>query len=193
MHDLDHFRVVNDTYGHLCGDAILAAVGHRIRDIPRDSDTKCRYGGEEFMALLPETPRPGALHVAESLRQQLAETSAVRNGAKVSMTASVGLAMDLHKEVDTTALIGRADADRSRVEHSGRNQVCEAALANNTPPAAAAQAVKTSSLRSQKPEGLRRLNLSDRAQTSSGLRAPVCRRPSPRRAAGPCGCAAASL
>ena len=64
MLDLDHFKAINDTYGHLCGDAILAAVGQRIRDVLHDSDTKCRYGGEEFMVPLPDTPRPGALHVA---------------------------------------------------------------------------------------------------------------------------------
>ena len=128
MLDLDHFKAINDTYGHLCGDAILAAVGQRIRDILRSSDTKCRYGGEEFMVLLPDTPRPGALHVAESLRQQLAETSVSWNGKKVSTTASVGFAMALLKEVDPVGLIGRADAALYRAKNGGRNQVCEAEL-----------------------------------------------------------------
>jgi diguanylate cyclase (GGDEF)-like protein len=128
MLDLDHFKAVNDTYGHLCGDAFLAAAGQRIRDILRNSDTKCRYGGEEFMVLLPDTPRAGAMHVAESLRLQLAETRVTWNGEQVSTTASVGLAMGLPKEVDPTALIGRADAALYRAKHNGRNQVCETVL-----------------------------------------------------------------
>ena len=128
MLDLDRFKVINDTYGHLCGDAVLAAVGQRIRDVLRDSDMKCRYGGEEFMVLLPDTPRPGALHVAESLRQQLADTSVTWKGKKVSTTASVGLAMALPTEVDVTALLGRADAALYRAKDGGRNQVREAAL-----------------------------------------------------------------
>ena len=128
MLDLDHFKAVNDTYGQLCGDAILAAVGQRIRDILRNSDTKCRYGGEEFMVLLPDTPRPGALHVAESLRQQLAEITVTWSGEQVSTTASVGLAMALPKEVDATAALGRADAALYRAKNAGRNQVCEAPL-----------------------------------------------------------------
>ena len=140
MLDLDHFKRINDTYGHLCGDAILAAVGQCIRDILRNSDTKCRFGGEEFMVLLPDTPRPGALHVAESLRQQLADTSVTWNGSKVSTTASVGLAMARLKEVDPSPLIGRADAALYRAKNGGRNQVCEAEVFE-TPPAAAPEAV----------------------------------------------------
>jgi diguanylate cyclase (GGDEF)-like protein len=136
MIDLDHFKAVNDTYGHLCGDAILAAAGKCIRDILRNSDTKCRYGGEEFMVLLPDTPRPGAVHVAESLRQQLAETSVTWNGEKVSTTASIGFAMGMPKEVDPIAVIGRADAALYRAKNSGRNRVCEAELPS-TPPTSA--------------------------------------------------------
>ena len=140
MLDLDNFKTVNDTYGHLCGDAILAAVGQRIRDILRNSDTKCRYGGEEFMVLLPDTPRPGALHVAESLREHLAETSVTWNGATVSTTASVGLAMAIPREVDVDALIGRADAALYRAKDAGRNQMCETELPE-APPAAGPRAV----------------------------------------------------
>ena len=128
MLDLDHFKAINDTYGHLCGDAILAAVGQRIRDVLRDSDTKCRYGGEEFMVLLPDTPRAGALHVAESLRKQLEDTSMTWKGKQVSTTASVGLAMALPKEVGATVLLGRADAALYLAKDRGRNQVCETAL-----------------------------------------------------------------
>ena len=140
MLDLDHFKAVNDTYGHLCGDAFLVAAGQRIRDILRNSDTKCRYGGEEFMVLLPDTPRAGAMHVAESLRLQLAETKVMWNGEQVSTTASVGLAMGLPNEVDPTALIGRADAALYRAKNNGRNQVCETVLPS-TPSTPAPHAV----------------------------------------------------
>ncbi len=80
------------------------------------------------MVLLPDTPRPGAVHVAESLRQQLAEITATWSGERVSTTASVGLAMALPKEVDATAVLGRADAALYRAKNAGRNQVCEAPL-----------------------------------------------------------------
>jgi two-component system cell cycle response regulator len=135
MLDLDHFKSVNDTYGHLCGDAILAAVGQRIRDVLRNTDTKCRYGGEEFMVMLPDTPRPGALHVAESLRAQLAEVSVTWNGERVSLTGSVGLAMAMPKEVDPISLIGRADAALYRAKSGGRDRVCETESPEATPKA----------------------------------------------------------
>ena len=73
MFDIDHFKEINDRYGHLCGDAVLAAVGARMRDVLRGSDLKCRYGGEEFLVLLPETPLEGAKRVAETLRRELAD------------------------------------------------------------------------------------------------------------------------
>ncbi len=73
MFDIDHFKDINDRYGHLCGDAVLAAVGSRMRDVLRGSDVKCRYGGEEFLVLLPETPLEGAKRVADTLRRELAD------------------------------------------------------------------------------------------------------------------------
>ena len=87
MLDLDHFKAVNDTHGHLCGDAVLAAVGQRFREVLRNTDTKCRYGGEECMVLLPDTPRPGAVQVADSLRQQIGDLHVAWKGGEVSVTA----------------------------------------------------------------------------------------------------------
>ncbi len=128
MLDLDHFKAVNDTHGHLCGDAVLAAVGQRIRDILRNTDTKCRYGGEEFMVLLPDTPRPGAVQVADSLRQQIGDLHVAWKGGEVSIAASVGLTMAQPQEVDPFTIIGRADSALYRAKHSGRNRMCEAEL-----------------------------------------------------------------
>jgi PleD family two-component response regulator len=68
MFDIDHFKQINDCYGHLCGDAVLAAVGARIRDVLRGTDLTCRYGGEEFLIVLPDTLLEGAGRVAEMLR-----------------------------------------------------------------------------------------------------------------------------
>ena len=68
MFDLDHFKQINDQFGHLCGDAVLAMVGERMNAVLRASDLKCRYGGEEFLVLLPETTLEGARHVARGGR-----------------------------------------------------------------------------------------------------------------------------
>ena len=124
MFDLDYFKSINDRYGHLCGDAVLTAVGKRMRELLRNSDVKCRYGGEEFLVLLPDTPHEGAAHVAESLRKELSQTSVLWNGESVSTTASVGVAVASVGELDARALIGRADAALYRAKNEGRNRVC---------------------------------------------------------------------
>ena len=124
MFDLDHFKSVNDRYGHLCGDAVLTAVGKLMRELTRNSDVKCRYGGEEFLVLLPDTPCDGAVHVAESLRREIGKTSVVWNGETVVTTASVGVAVAQVGELDARTLIGRADAALYRAKNEGRNRVC---------------------------------------------------------------------
>jgi diguanylate cyclase (GGDEF)-like protein len=123
MFDLDHFKDVNDRYGHLCGDAVLAAVGVRMRDVLRGSDLKCRYGGEEFLVLLPETPLEGAKRVAESLRRELADLPIHWKDETLGITASFGVTMALPSEIDSEAIIGRADAALYRAKEQGRNCV----------------------------------------------------------------------
>src|SRR5260221_706824 len=103
MFDLDHFKEVNDRYGHLCGDAVLAAVGIRMRDVLRGSDLKCRYGGEEFLVLLPETPLEGAKRVADTLRRELADLPIHWKDETLSITASFGVSMALPSEIDVEA------------------------------------------------------------------------------------------
>jgi hypothetical protein len=66
-------KAINDRLGHLAGDAVLSAIGRQLREVLRGADVKCRYGGEEFLILLPDTPAPGAMRVAESLRQAFDE------------------------------------------------------------------------------------------------------------------------
>jgi diguanylate cyclase (GGDEF)-like protein len=123
MFDLDHFKDVNDRYGHLCGDAVLSAVGKRMKEVLRGSDLKCRYGGEEFLVLLPETPLHGARRVAETLRREIAERPVPWAGEALTVTASFGLAQTLPGEVNVQAVIARADQALYRAKDDGRNCV----------------------------------------------------------------------
>lgn len=123
MFDLDHFKDINDRYGHLAGDAVLNAVGKRMKEVLRGSDLKCRYGGEEFLVLLPETPLHGARRVAETLRREIAERPVPWAGEGIPVTASFGLAQTQPGEVNVQAVIARADQALYRAKDDGRNCV----------------------------------------------------------------------
>ena len=123
MFDLDHFKDVNDRHGHLCGDAVLSEVGKRMKEVLRGSDLKCRYGGEEFLVLLPETPLHGARRVAETLRKEIADRPVPWSGEALTITASFGLAQALPGEVNVQAVIARADQALYRAKDDGRNCV----------------------------------------------------------------------
>ena len=124
MLDLDYFKSVNDRYGHLCGDALLTAAGKKLHEMLRNSDVKCRYGGEEFLILLPDTPRAGAIHVGDMLRAELERVSVEWDGKEVSTTASIGITIASAGELDPKVVIARADEALYRAKHAGRNQVC---------------------------------------------------------------------
>ena len=126
MFDLDHFKQINDGYGHLCGDAVLADVGQRMNAVLRGSDVKCRYGGEEFLILLPDTTAAGAKRVAELVRTKLEETPVRWNNIDVPVTASFGLTAANPGELEVKSLIGRADAALYRAKQNGRNCVFSA-------------------------------------------------------------------
>jgi len=123
MFDLDRFKEINDRYGHLCGDAVLAAAGARMRDVLRGSDLKCRYGGEEFLVLLPETPLEGAKRVADTLRREIAEMVVTWKDERLHVTASFGVTVAMPSEIDVEAVISRADAALYRAKDQGRNCV----------------------------------------------------------------------
>ena len=123
MFDIDRFKDVNDRYGHLGGDAVLAAVGARVREILRGSDLKCRYGGEEFLLLLPETPLEGARRVADTLCRELSEMPISWKSESISISASFGVATVVPGEIDPQAVIGRADAALYVAKDQGRNCV----------------------------------------------------------------------
>src|SRR5258708_1698323 len=120
MFDIDHFKNINDRHGHLCGDAVLAFVGARMKELLRGSDVKCRYGGEEFLVLLPETPLEGAKRVADTLRREFAETPVAWNSETIRITASFGVTLALPSEGGSAALIGRADAALYSPKDPGR-------------------------------------------------------------------------
>jgi diguanylate cyclase (GGDEF)-like protein len=123
MLDLDHFKTINDRFGHLCGDAVLAHVGQRMKAVLRGSDTKCRYGGEEFLVLLPDTPLAGARRVAEMLRKDLEQRSVRWNDQTLVVTASFGIAEITAGEDTANTIIARADAALYHAKQDGRNCV----------------------------------------------------------------------
>ena len=119
--DLDHFKQVNDVYGHEAGDAVLAAVGAALGSIGRTDDFVGRYGGEEFLLLLPATDRKEALAVAEALRRSIAAIT-VPNVDR-TVTASVGVAVLAEDAADATTLFRAADRALYAAKRNGRNRV----------------------------------------------------------------------
>lgn len=121
--DVDHLKDVNSRHGYQCGDAVLAAVGRRLREALRRSDLKCRYGGEEFVILLPETALIGARRVAETIRREIADRPLPWNGDELTVTASLGVTQVLPGEVNVGAVIARAEAAVRRAQQEGHNTV----------------------------------------------------------------------
>ncbi len=123
MLDIDHFKAVNDRYGHLAGDAVLRAVGRQLRETLRASDIPCRYGGEEFLVVLPDTPPGGAARLAESLRQAFEQTPIRWEREHFTVTASVGVAAARTGERSPETLLARADRALYEAKQAGRNCV----------------------------------------------------------------------
>jgi diguanylate cyclase (GGDEF)-like protein len=125
MFDLDFFKRINDTFGHDSGDMVLKDTAVRVRELLRSSDCAARFGGEEFMILLRETPIDAAMALAEAVRAKIADVPFEVVG---TVSASFGVAEWNHEE-DAHALINRADRALYDAKGSGRNQVCRAAAA----------------------------------------------------------------
>lgn len=122
MFDVDRFKKTNDDYGHLAGDAILAAVGAQMARTLRAGDVKCRWGGDEFLVVLPDTPLSGAEHAGGSLTREVASMVVPTALGPVSPTISVGLAVAEPGECDPMTIIGRADDALYKAKQSGRNR-----------------------------------------------------------------------
>jgi diguanylate cyclase (GGDEF)-like protein len=123
MVDLDHFKRVNDTHGHLAGDAVLKAVGAALQTALRDHDVAARYGGEEMLLLLPHTNLEGAITVAERHRKKLRELEVVFDGVKIPISASLGVSA-LSEGQGLTQLIDAADGALYAAKKQGRDRVC---------------------------------------------------------------------
>lgn len=135
MVDIDHFRKVNDTFGHPLGDLALAEVARLISANVRTSDVVARYGGEEFMILLPESNAEQAVHVAEKLRAVVEVNDISMEGPEVKVTISCGVA-DLSNVRPTKgclrdAFVKAADHAMHRAKENGRNQVLVHAWENS--------------------------------------------------------------
>jgi diguanylate cyclase (GGDEF)-like protein len=131
MFDIDHFKQVNDTYGHQVGDQVLRALADCVRRKTRGIDVTGRYGGEEFVLLMPEIPLAETAQIAERLRQSIMDLpipvmSPGDAPAPVCLriTVSIGVAMQEEKVPNLTTLIDRADQAQYQAKRSGRNRVC---------------------------------------------------------------------
>jgi len=125
--DIDHFKAVNDTYGHLAGDKVLRALSDAFREQLRDYDLAGRFGGEEFVVLLPQTDEADAFRIAERLRAHVAGMSvpaddAARPGTLISLTISVGVAALGAAGSEVTDLLAAADTALYYAKQTGRNK-----------------------------------------------------------------------
>jgi len=122
--DIDHFKAVNDNYGHPVGDKVLIEVAAAIRQSTRNTDLVGRFGGEEFMVLAPETPMTSGELVADRIRRSIAHRTASRvEKGMPAVTASLGLASTELAVASETELVARADQALYRAKHEGRNRV----------------------------------------------------------------------
>ncbi len=124
MMDLDHFKEVNDTYGHIAGDMVLTEIGKQLKDCFRESDLSCRYGGEELATILPNTHSVNAVKVCERLRQTVADHAFSHEGKQFSVTLSIGIApLSNVTSGQPSELVSLADKALYQAKNSGRNRV----------------------------------------------------------------------
>ncbi len=123
MMDVDHFKKVNDTYGHQIGDKILVALAAAITRVCRSNDSAARYGGEEFLLILPETSIAGANRIAERIRKEFSRNEFLENGERFKVTISCGVTQLDKEHMDSPAdLIQVADKALYQAKQEGRNR-----------------------------------------------------------------------
>jgi two-component system, cell cycle response regulator len=125
LFDIDHFKKVNDTHGHLAGDAVLQGLARRLKSRIRKEDILARIGGEEFAVVLADTNRAGALHLAEDLRNMVErEPFTHQDMPPLNITISVGVAaLEPNDRMEAQELVKKADAALYAAKHGGRNRV----------------------------------------------------------------------
>jgi diguanylate cyclase (GGDEF)-like protein len=122
--DIDHFKRINDTYGHLAGDAVLRELAARVRGAIRADEVFARFGGEEFVLLMPEATPEQAAHFAERIRRLAADEPFDVGGKGIPVTVSIGLAHTSgERGVTPEELVGRADRKLYEAKAGGRNRV----------------------------------------------------------------------
>jgi two-component system, cell cycle response regulator len=132
--DVDHFKSVNDTYGHLCGDVVLQEVVRRVNSTVRAYDTVGRYGGEEFLIVAPSSSGEGVLRLSERIRLAIEEKPIATEAGEISVTVSLGLAVSSDMaHLDPKMMLSTADGALYRAKAEGRNRsemgILEAAAA----------------------------------------------------------------
>ncbi|MBL3589542.1 MAG: GGDEF domain-containing protein [gamma proteobacterium endosymbiont of Lamellibrachia anaximandri] len=124
MVDIDHFKSINDTHGHRTGDFILTNIAKVLEEVIRETDYSSRYGGEEFVIVLPETPLTDAKELAERLRTMIAgRLFKIADGNKLSITISIGVSVFTGENKSLDALLNSADSAMYFAKESGRNCV----------------------------------------------------------------------
>ena len=127
MLDLDHFKRLNDEYGHDAGDFVLRETAQRLRDALRGSDIACRYGGEEFVLILPDASPAEVLKKAESIRLAIGDQSFLYQSKPLpDISASLGIASLCDGNEDTDEMLRAADGALYAAKRSGRNKVAVA-------------------------------------------------------------------
>jgi len=125
--DIDHFKRINDTYGHAAGDAVLRQLAELLKRASRAEDLVFRYGGEEFAAVLPNATARAAVQIAERIRSLVEKYSFLWEGQTIPVTLSIGVASLHGAEMDSQALIQASDAALFEAKRNGRNRVAVAA------------------------------------------------------------------
>ena len=126
MIDADHFKQVNDTYGHNAGDAVLLEIMTRLKATLRAEDFVGRIGGEEFLVVLPATPEEEAMRVALRIRERIAEQTLLYGREEIPFTVSIGVAERDPGEANIDLLVKRADDAMYAAKRAGRNRVLAA-------------------------------------------------------------------
>jgi two-component system cell cycle response regulator len=124
--DIDHFKKINDTHGHQGGDEVLRSFSKTLSGMLREGDVLFRYGGEEFVALLPHADQKGALSAADRLVKAIAAAPVQVGSASVRVTTSAGVASLAASDADGQSLVARADVALYEAKAKGRNRALAA-------------------------------------------------------------------